>query len=282
MESFFKQAGSRNMKGLYIAGLDTLKQVLNLHQDAHPVQVIKCLLYYCEVSSYYDSIIPLGRNKNWRDVNSALLFCTSVQTKKDTELAIKHYLQVNKVRGVLLRDIFPSDQIECAKELTKLGAELKEKGTIFKYRVINRADKPVLQILKRNSRIYTDYKSTTDEEMDQEDDDPPTETPSMATGGNAQPLSLQFNTVPQGYNLVPSPKQQRLPRKTPKGKSTNSANNSRNNSKNNSRRNSPRRDSPRRSRSPKRTETRNSRMEDDSRMGGRLPAWMGGRFLFGK
>ncbi len=75
----------------------------------------------------------LEKHKHWSEVRSALIFCHSTQNKKDLEMALKKFFQHTNTRGVLLRDIFPSDKIQEAKDLTKIAATLKDKGEILKF-----------------------------------------------------------------------------------------------------------------------------------------------------
>lgn len=210
-------AGNRNSRGLYIAGIDKIKAHFKLRPNTHPLEAVKTLLWYSQCFSQYESIVPLERHKHWSEVRSALIFSHSPQNKKDLELALKRFFQTTNVKGVLLRDIFPSDKIQEAKDLTKIAVALREKGDILKFRVVNKADRPVLQVLPNAAGVkgYQDYK--TDDNMDTASSKANTH----ATGSNALPLgtlALSHNptipaaqpapTVPDGYPpLIPTSQQ---------------------------------------------------------------------------
>ena len=95
-------------------------------------------------------------------------------------MALKKFFQHTNTRGVLLRDIFPSAKIQEAKNLTKIASTLKDKGEILKFRVVNKSDRPVLQVLPNipNAKGYVDYKTDETTNMDT----------GLATGANATPI----------------------------------------------------------------------------------------------
>ena len=184
---------NRNSRGLYIAGLDKIKAHFQLRPHTHPVEAVKTLLWYAKCFSQYKTIVPLEKHKHWSEVRSALIFCHSAQNKKDLEMALKKFFQHTNTKGVLLRDIFPSDKIQEAKDLTKIAATLKDKGEILKFRVVNKSDRPVLQVLPNipNTKGYVDYKADETSSMDT----------GPATGANATPigqLALQNSSVCTG------------------------------------------------------------------------------------
>ena len=157
-------ADSRYTRGMYVVGIDKIKEYFDLQPKSHPSSAIKCLLYSAKCLGHYETIIPLDKGKPVPEAKSAMILFTSLQTKRDSEQYIKKFLLEQDIKGVVLRDIFPADKIQQSKDLNKKGAEMRQKGIIVRYRVINRNDSPVLQVLLMNNWKYEDYEEHMEED----------------------------------------------------------------------------------------------------------------------
>lgn len=137
--------------GLFLTGLDRFRAWYYENEAANvdPAQVAKDLLFECGSLYYHDRcILPRPKNKRRADVTTAIIYFRSIQHRREAIVAIKGYLARNEVRRVGVRDLFPSEAMEEVRFLHKAGFYLKEKGTVDRFRVINIADKPVLQGVK--------------------------------------------------------------------------------------------------------------------------------------
>ena len=200
MEALLKNMKGEKMqksgKGIYIAGLDRLRAQLGLHDKTHPIQVCKTLLWYAFGNSLgqYESIRLLDRTKHWSQINTAMIYFYSPQNKKDAEIMFKQYFQKEKIQGVMIRDIFPQEKIQEAKDLAKKGAIMRENGKVMRYRVMNRNGEPILQVLYTGGRGYQDLKVHENEEEMEEGGE------GYASGANKTPLGPSKELKQLRYN----------------------------------------------------------------------------------
>ena len=149
-------AQSRSGAGIYLAGLDKLRVIYHADRSVDPIEVVKRLLFDAKCYYFYDRIYLADKQANRIDTRAAMIHFSSVQTKKDAEVKIKRQLAQLTARGVMIRDLFPQERMLEVRGLNKTGFEMKAAGKCERFRIINRQDKPILQVLYKNTFRYED------------------------------------------------------------------------------------------------------------------------------
>ena len=147
---------SRSSMGIYLSGIDTLRELVGDRADDDPIAVVKKLLYQSHMYYFYDRIILGDKQKNRLDTRTALIYFRSMQNKKEAEVGIKRYLATMKAKGVMIREIFPSERMKEVGGLNKCGFDMKNEGKIKRFRIQNRRDVPILQGIYPGRNSYED------------------------------------------------------------------------------------------------------------------------------
>ena len=147
---------SRSSMGIYLVGIEALRQQICDRSDEDPIAVVKKMLYQANCFYFYDRIILGDKQKNRLDTRTALIYFRSMQNKKEAEVGIKRFLASLKAKGVMIRDIFPSERMKEVGGLNKCGFDMKNEGKISRFRIQNRRDVPILQGIYPGGSSYVD------------------------------------------------------------------------------------------------------------------------------
>jgi len=155
--SSLKVEQSRSGCALHLSGIKTLRDFWKLGRE-DPMEVVKSLLVESKAIYMYDRIIMLDKDRSRMEMDRAIIYFRSVQTKKDAEQCLKLTLANMKARGVSIRDVFAQERMAEVKDMVDQAKEDKAAGKIFRYRIINRWEQPVLQYLYNAGGRYEDIK----------------------------------------------------------------------------------------------------------------------------
>jgi hypothetical protein len=100
---------------------------------------------------------PKGAREDRLRIRAAIIHLTSSFHKTTAMVRIKGLLARHGLQQVVVEDCFPPNQKEEATRLRAEGANLKEAGTVHRFRVINRQGVPVLQVAATPRDGYADY-----------------------------------------------------------------------------------------------------------------------------
>ena len=149
------QGPSRSAMGVYLSGVDKLREIISERHDEDPVAVVKRMLRDSRCFYFYDRIMISDR-QNRMEAKTAMIYFRSLQNKKEAEVSIKRFLAHHQAKGVMIRDIFPSERMAEVGGLNKYGFDLKNEGTIDRFRIQNRRDVPILQGIYPGKTYYED------------------------------------------------------------------------------------------------------------------------------
>jgi len=155
--SSLKVEQSRSGCALHLSGIKTLRGIWKLGRE-DPVEVVKSLLVESKAIYMYDRIIMLDKERGRMEMDRAIIYFRSVQTKKDAEQCLKLTLANMKAKGVSIRDVFAQERMAEVKDMVDQAKEDKAAGKIFRYRIINRWEQPILQYLYTAGGRYEDIK----------------------------------------------------------------------------------------------------------------------------
>jgi len=173
--SHTESGAGRNARGLIVAGLIRLKQLLELPPGTDPVETVLELLSQVRRRHPYERITPIDR-KSRADSNVAMVFFYSSYNKRDMEMQLKAFLAAKKAKGVSLRDIFASDRLTEVSNVVKYGQSLKAANKVLRYKVIpDPAGGPRLQVVHHGGRPNNFVDAPLPDNM-------------VATGANSIPL----------------------------------------------------------------------------------------------
>jgi len=143
----------------FLGGIHTLRDFYNNYYG-DPAQIVRDLLVdlhlYCSMDRTF---IADGQARSSGDRTAAramVIIMRSAQHKKEAIIRIKRYLNQHGIRSVTVSDIFPADQVNAAKILSRYAQNEKNCKRIVKYRVINKNGKAALQIQKKHSEQFKD------------------------------------------------------------------------------------------------------------------------------
>ena len=89
------------------------------------------------------------------EATASIVHVQSIQHKKQVVISLKRYLAHCGVRSVGVCDLFPSECKEEVRALNVVGLEMKKNRALDRFRVINIADRLVLQGQKGQQPYYT-------------------------------------------------------------------------------------------------------------------------------
>jgi hypothetical protein len=112
----------------FLGGIHPLREFFN-KPDSDPAQIVRDLLVdihlYCSLDKTYIADGQAHTTGDRRQARAMILIMRSVQHKKEAIIRIKRYLSQYTIKNVTVSDIFPADQMEMVKKLSK-SAELKK------------------------------------------------------------------------------------------------------------------------------------------------------------
>ena len=140
---------NRSSRSIYISGLTTLRDGLRMDPTTFPVNVVYTLLQYAGVRFTVNTVYIADRAaKRRQDARNAIIYCHSLQQKRMAEAALRRTLAKMKARGVTVRDAFPAEKMQEVRDLTRWAEGQRQTGNLLRHRLVNRKDRPVLQILR--------------------------------------------------------------------------------------------------------------------------------------
>jgi len=182
--SSLKVEQSRSGCALHLSGIKILREIWKLNRE-DPMEVVKSLLVESKTIYMYDRIIMLDKERGRMGIDRAIIYFRSVQTKKDAEQCLKLTLANMKAKGISIRDVFAQERMAEVKDMVDQAKEDKAAGKIFRYRIINRWEQPILQYLYNAGGRYEDIRGN--------------ETAGAGAGrGGGNPRRLQYETGGQG------------------------------------------------------------------------------------
>ncbi len=148
---------------LFLGGIHSLKEFFN-NPDGDPAQIVRDLLVdlhlYCSLEKTYIADGQARTAGDRRQARAMILIMRSAQHKKEAIIRIKRYLSQYSIKNVTVSDIFPADQMDMVKKLSKYAQHKKNSGVIIKYRVLNKNNKAILQTQKNNREQFKDNNPT--------------------------------------------------------------------------------------------------------------------------
>ena len=202
------QGPSRSAMGVYLSGVDKLREIISERHDKDPVAVVKRMLRDSRCFYFYDRIMISDR-QNRMEAKTAMIYFRSLQNKKEAEVSIKRFLAHHQAKGVMIRDIFPSERMTEVGGLNKYGFDLKNEGTIDRFRIQNRRDVPILQGIYPGKTYYEDINlsgysdamelDNQDKGGGGEEEAPPIPIPHSEGGA----VVLQTREAPASNNMIP-------------------------------------------------------------------------------
>jgi hypothetical protein len=152
---------------LFLGGIQTLREFFNRPDSSDPAQIVRDLLVdihlYCSLDKTYIADGQARTAGDRRQARAMILVMRSVQHKKEAIIRIKRYLSQFTIKNVTVSDIFPADQMDMVKKLSKYAQHKKTSGAIIKYRVVNKNNRAVLQTQKNNREPFKDDNPTDDQ-----------------------------------------------------------------------------------------------------------------------
>ena len=153
---------------LFLGGIQSLREFFNRPDSSDPAQIVRDLLVdihlYCSLDKTYIADGQARTAGDRRQARAMILVMRSVQHKKEAIIRIKRYLSQFTIKNVTVSDIFPADQMDMVKKLSKYAQHKKTSGVILKYRVVNKNNRAVLQTQKNNRETFKDD-NPTDEQL---------------------------------------------------------------------------------------------------------------------
>ncbi len=172
---------------LFLGGIQTLREFFNRPDSSDPAQIVRDLLtdihLYCSLDKTYIADGQARTSGDRRQARAMILVMRSAQHKKEAIIRIKRYLSQFTIKNVTVSDIFPADQMDMVKKLSKYAQHKKASGVIIKYRVINKNNRAALQTQKNNREPFKDD-NPTDEQLSS----------FLSTLHSSQPMDTDTNT----------------------------------------------------------------------------------------
>jgi hypothetical protein len=153
---------------LFIGGVLQMKEMFNM-MDADPLGVVSHLLNLVSCSCAVDGMFPAdGKAATRKLANGVVVFMRTPYHKKEALIRVKRFIMHNKLDRAAVRDCFPGAALEEARRQTQKGAQMKRRGEISRYRVINIRGQPVLQVGSGDRPFHTvEERHQEDNRMDQ-------------------------------------------------------------------------------------------------------------------
>jgi len=127
----------RPERGLYLTGVGRLRESLVSPPD-DPCDVVHTILHRIGSAAYYTKIVPiLPSSKIRKDTDQAIVYFSSIYHRKYAAAELRRHFAREKLTKVSIRDLFERRDVELAKRMTRLGFQLKQDGTICRFRVSN-------------------------------------------------------------------------------------------------------------------------------------------------
>jgi len=134
----------RPERGLFLKGVGKLREKLDSSYD-DPCDVVHTVLHKVGSAAFYTKIVPiLPPTKIRKDSDQAIIYFSSVYHRKYASAELRRFLAREKITSVGLRDLFEKKDVELAKKMTRIGFQMRQEGTICRFRVANIRGAPVL------------------------------------------------------------------------------------------------------------------------------------------
>jgi len=133
----------RPERGLFLKGVGKLRERLDSSYD-DPCDVVHTVLHKVGSAAFYTKIVPiLPHTKIRNDSDQAIIYFSSVYHRKYASAELRRFFAREKIASVGLRDLFEKKDVELAKKMTRLGFQMRQEGTICRFRVSNIRGAPV-------------------------------------------------------------------------------------------------------------------------------------------
>jgi len=160
-----QQPQSQSVRAIHLLGLNDLRRASSqmLPENADPTEVIRCLLQHVNMEQHLERILLFNTTTSeaGRSARSALIYMTSAFHKGEAIIRIKATLAKHRMWKVAVEDCFPASEMETVRRMKAFGLHQKAKGEIYKFRVVNREGKPVLQAGETALGKFTDLRVPT-------------------------------------------------------------------------------------------------------------------------
>jgi len=103
-----------------------------------PCDVVHTKLHRFGSATYYMKIVPiLPSSKIRKDTDKAIVYFSSIYHQKYAAAELRKHFAREKLMKVSVRDLFERRDVELTKRMMRLGFQLKQDGTICRFRVAN-------------------------------------------------------------------------------------------------------------------------------------------------
>jgi hypothetical protein len=141
----------------FLGGIPQLRSLLELGQRADPMEVVSSVMrdvrMYCAVDRIF---LADTQATNRLEARAVVIYMRTPFHKREAMIKLKRYLAHWEVQEATVRDCFPTDVMERARNLASYGAHLRRtEDSIRRYQVVNRNGEPILQVAGGNGR-YVD------------------------------------------------------------------------------------------------------------------------------
>jgi hypothetical protein len=141
----------------FLGGIPQLRSLLELGQRADPMEVVSTVMrdihMYCAVDRIFLADTQAASRVEARAV---VIYMRTPFHKREAMIKLKRFLAHWEVQEATVRDCFPTDVMERARNLASYGAHLRRtEDSVRRYQVINRNGEPILQVAGGNGR-YVD------------------------------------------------------------------------------------------------------------------------------
>jgi hypothetical protein len=142
----------------FLGGIPQLRSALEFRPQADPMEVVSTVLrdiqMYCAVDRIF---LADTQAANRVDTRAVVVYMRTPFHKREAMVKLKKFLAQWRVMEATVRDCFPTDRMERARNLASYGAHLRRtEDEVRRYQVINRNGEPVLQVAGSSGR-YTDH-----------------------------------------------------------------------------------------------------------------------------
>jgi hypothetical protein len=141
----------------FLGGIPQLRSLLELGQRADPMEVVSKVMrdicMYCAVDRIFLADTQAASRVKARAV---VIYMRTPFHKREAMIKLKRFLAHWEVQEATVRDCFPTDVMERARNLASYGAHLRRtEDSVRRYQVANRNGEPILQVAGGNGR-YVD------------------------------------------------------------------------------------------------------------------------------
>ena len=149
---------ARSATAIVVVGVKQLRKHLDCPPQLNTTLVITELLRKAKLLHTYSSIMVMAKGGDRQQADEAVIFCHSLDHKRVAETLLKATMggrmKTPFMRGVFIRDFFPAERMTEVKALLQYAEARKKRGDIFRYRIINRGEIPLLQVQVEKATRY--------------------------------------------------------------------------------------------------------------------------------